>query len=97
MAAFPAIPEFARKLRAREPLVGYWVVLDSPASTERLARVGYDYVCLDQQHGLLGFDGLLRGLIAVDAGSRLGPVETVGILLSLGVLTTQVGDARGGR
>lgn len=93
MPASPAIPEFARKLRTREPLVGYWVVLDSPASTERLARVGYDYVCLDQQHGLLGYDGLLRGLMAVDAGSRLGPVETVGIVRVAANDLTWIGHA----
>ena len=45
---------FAAKARANEPVVGYWVVLDSPVSTERVARLGYDYVALDAQHGLMG-------------------------------------------
>ncbi|PRY45054.1 HpcH/HpaI aldolase family protein [Umezawaea tangerina] len=60
--------EFARKIRARERVVGYWCVLDAPVATERLARLGYDYVCLDGQHGLLGYSGLLSGLTAIDAG-----------------------------
>jgi len=64
--------DFARRLRARETLVGYWVVLDAPVATERIARVGYDYVVLDGQHGLLGYRGLLDGLMAVDAGAALG-------------------------
>lgn len=60
--------EFARKIRARERVLGYWCVLDAPVATERIARLGYDYVCLDGQHGLLGYSGLLAGLTAIDAG-----------------------------
>ncbi|MGW7680041.1 HpcH/HpaI aldolase family protein [Kribbella sp. NPDC054772] len=62
---------FAERLRAREQLIGYWVVLDAPVATERIARIGYDYVALDGQHGLLGYQGLLSGLMAVDAGATL--------------------------
>lgn len=93
MPASSAIAEFARKFRAREPIVGYWVMMDFPPATERLARVGYDYLCFDQQHGLLGYDGLLRGLIAVDAGSRLGPTETVGIVRAAANDITWIGQA----
>ncbi|MFJ6197427.1 HpcH/HpaI aldolase/citrate lyase family protein [Micromonospora sp. NPDC092111] len=59
---------FADRLRRRERAVGYWVVLDSPVATERIARLGYDYVCLDAQHGLIEYGGILRGLTAIDAG-----------------------------
>ncbi|HEX8510632.1 MAG TPA: aldolase/citrate lyase family protein [Propionibacteriaceae bacterium] len=58
---------FADRVRRRQPLVGYWVVLDAPVATERLAGAGYDYVVLDGQHGLIGYSGLLSGLMAVDA------------------------------
>ncbi|MET7400037.1 hypothetical protein ABZS66_41790, partial [Dactylosporangium sp. NPDC005572] len=61
---------FTDRLRRREPAVGYWIALDSPVSTERIARLGYDYVCLDLQHGLIGYEGMLRGLTAIDAGGR---------------------------
>ncbi len=61
--------DFARRIRARERLLGYWVVLDSPISTERLARLGYDYLCFDAQHGLLAYPGLLAGMVALDAGA----------------------------
>ncbi|WP_030622964.1 HpcH/HpaI aldolase family protein [Streptomyces sclerotialus] len=57
---------FAAALRARAQLVGYWSVLDSPVSTERLARLGYDYVALDAQHGLIEYSGLLASLTAID-------------------------------
>ncbi|MER8001733.1 MULTISPECIES: HpcH/HpaI aldolase family protein [unclassified Streptomyces] len=67
-----ALPEpgtpaaFAAALRRRERLVGYWSVLDSPVSTERIARLGYDYVALDAQHGLIEYSGLLASLTAID-------------------------------
>jgi len=67
-----AAAEFASRVRAREQVVGYWVVLDAPPATERIARAGYDYVVLDAQHGLLGYEGLLRGLLAVDAAAGAG-------------------------
>ncbi|WP_431904582.1 HpcH/HpaI aldolase family protein [Amycolatopsis thermoflava] len=60
--------EFAARLRSRERILGYWSVLDAPVATERIARLGYDYVCLDAQHGLLGYAGLLSSLTAIDAG-----------------------------
>jgi 4-hydroxy-2-oxoheptanedioate aldolase len=70
--------EFAAKVRRRETVVGYWVVLDSPASTERVARLGYDYVALDAQHGLFGYSGMLAGLTAIDAaGQAVGMVRVV--------------------
>ena len=62
--------EFAAKVRSRETVVGYWVVLDSPAMAERLARLGWDYVSLDAQHGLFGYSGMLAALTAIDAGGR---------------------------
>src|SRR4051794_9123235 len=61
--------EFAAQVRARQPVLGYWLGLGAPPATERLARVGYDYVVLDAQHGLLGYRGVLGGLTAVDAAA----------------------------
>lgn len=66
---------FAAKARSHEPVVGYWVVLDSPVSTERVARLGYDYVALDAQHGLMGYSGWLHGLMAIDAAGAAGIVR----------------------
>jgi len=64
----PLATEFARRVRARETVVGYWICLDAPPATERIARLGYDYVALDAQHGLFGYQGMLTGLLAIDAG-----------------------------
>lgn len=62
--------DFAATIRARRPAVGYWMVLDVPVATERIARLGYDYVALDMQHGLIGFAGMTANLMAIDAGGR---------------------------
>jgi 4-hydroxy-2-oxoheptanedioate aldolase len=69
--------EFAAKVRGRETVVGYWIQLDSPPSTERLARLGYDYFSLDAQHGLFGYSGMLAALTAIDAGGRSAGVVRV--------------------
>ncbi len=61
---------FADRFRRRESLIGYWISSDNPPATERIARLGYDYVVLDGQHGLLDYRGLLSGLIAVEAAGE---------------------------
>ncbi len=35
--------------------LGVWLVIPSVVSAEAAARVGYDYVCLDNQHGVLDY------------------------------------------
>src|SRR5687767_8517072 len=68
--------DFATRLRARERAVGYWCTLDAPPAAERVARLGYDYVVLDMQHGLIGYSGMLAGLTAIDAaGGAVGLVR----------------------
>ncbi|ADB30523.1 4-hydroxy-2-oxovalerate aldolase [Kribbella flavida DSM 17836] len=80
---------FAARLRARDQLVGYWVMLDAPPATERIARVGYDYVVLDQQHGLLSTRGILDGLMAIDAAGT----ATVGLVRVEANNATPIGRA----
>ncbi|MGK9220399.1 MULTISPECIES: HpcH/HpaI aldolase family protein [unclassified Microbacterium] len=72
--------QFARRMKDREQIVGYWSVLDAPVVLERLGRLGYDYVAIDGQHGLLGYSGILAGLMAIDAGAAAGATGTVGIV-----------------
>lgn len=64
-----ATPEsFAGRLRSRERLVGYWIACDNPVATERIARLGYDYIGVDGQHGVLSQPGWSAAMLAVDAG-----------------------------
>ncbi len=72
----PTGPRRLRAARARpRPRRG---VLDHPRcpfATERVARLGYDYVAIDAQHGLLGHSGVLHGMLAVDCGGSAGVVR----------------------
>lgn len=67
-----SIPTLAHRLRARETVVGYWMMLDAPPAVERIAQTGYDFIGLDTQHGLYSYDGMLRGLVAIDAATATG-------------------------
>ena len=41
------------KWLAGESTVGGWLSLDSPLSAEQMAQVGFDWLCLDMQHGVI--------------------------------------------
>jgi 4-hydroxy-2-oxoheptanedioate aldolase len=62
------VAEFAERVRRRRTVIGYWISAGNPAATERISRLGYDYVVLDGQHGLIDARGLLDNLVAIDAG-----------------------------
>ncbi|WP_371541856.1 aldolase/citrate lyase family protein [Streptomyces sp. NBC_00554] len=66
MSAGRTSAQFTAALRNREQIIGYWSLLDSPIAAERLARVGYDYLAFDAQHGLFGYQGMLNNLLATD-------------------------------
>jgi 4-hydroxy-2-oxoheptanedioate aldolase len=86
--------EFARRLRGREPLLGYWVMLDAPPATERVAAAGYDLVVLDAQHGLVDDRAVLAGLLAVDAARSVpGAPGAVGFVRVAANDPTLVGRA----
>ncbi|OKJ97171.1 HpcH/HpaI aldolase family protein [Streptomyces sp. CB02400] len=61
---------FAQRLRDRERLVGYWIALNDPAATERIAGLGYDYLGVDGQHGVMHQPGWQAAMLAVDARGR---------------------------
>lgn len=58
---------FAARLRRRERILGLWQLTPSPVAAERLAGLGYDYLCLDMQHGLIDYAAFLASVTAVDA------------------------------
>ena len=86
-----ALHPFVEKLQNRRPAVGYWMLLDSAVAAERLARIGYDYVCIDMQHGLFTYERVLHMLQTIDAGTAAGVVRVptkdpadIGMALDLG-------------
>lgn len=56
-----------RTLRLDGGQVGGWLQLPGSASAELMGSVGFDFVCVDQQHGLIGDDALLPMLQALRA------------------------------
>lgn len=58
---------FGERLAGGEDLVGAWVQLTGSAVGELLATVGFDFVCIDRQHGLAGPDALLGMLQGIHA------------------------------
>ncbi|WP_028934232.1 HpcH/HpaI aldolase family protein [Pseudonocardia spinosispora] len=59
----------ARSLGERlgDDVVGGWCQLPSASTAEVMGSVGWDFVCVDTQHGLIGDDTLLPILRALDA------------------------------
>lgn len=47
------------------PSVGGWCVIPSPFAAELMGLAGFDWVCIDTQHGLIGYDALVPMLQAL--------------------------------
>ena len=56
--------------------LGAWISLRDPIIAETAASVGFDYVCIDLQHGLNDYDGMANALAAM-AGSGVTPLVRV--------------------
>ncbi len=57
---------------------GAWLVLSNPASAEMLGSLGFDYVCVDCQHGLLAYEDM-RDIILTLKGLETTPIVRVPI------------------
>jgi 4-hydroxy-2-oxoheptanedioate aldolase len=53
------------KWRRGEPSVGAWLSVGNVHVAETIANAGFDWVCLDMQHGLIAYSDLLRMLPAI--------------------------------
>jgi len=49
--------------------IGAWLLLREPLLAEEASRAGYDWVCIDLQHGLVGFEHVDAMLAAASLGS----------------------------
>src|SRR5260370_12843656 len=54
--------------RSGESTVGAWCTIPSTWTAELAARSGHDWVVVDMQHGLIGYDVMLPMLQAITAG-----------------------------
>ena len=51
------------------PALGAWAGLPTAMSCEVMSRAGFDYVCIDMQHGLADYSDALAMLAAIDLGT----------------------------
>lgn len=54
-----------RAWRDGKQTVGAWLAIDSTYSAEIMAHAGFDWLCLDTQHGLLDYNDVKRMLPAI--------------------------------
>ena len=54
-----------KKLRAGEPTFGTWLSLGDLYATRVMARAGFDWMCIDVQHGVVDYRDMLQMLQAV--------------------------------
>ena len=64
-ASHPLAEAFA----SRRPALGAWAGLPAAVSCEIMSRAGFDYVCIDMQHGLADYSDALPMLAAIDLGT----------------------------
>jgi 4-hydroxy-2-oxoheptanedioate aldolase len=55
---------------------GAWIMMSSTASIEVIGSAGFDYVCIDCQHGLLAYDDM-RDLLLTLNGIDVSPIVRV--------------------
>jgi 4-hydroxy-2-oxoheptanedioate aldolase len=56
-----------RDLWDGRPTYGGWCTIPGSVSAEIVGRAGFDWVCIDTQHGLIGYDSMLLMLQALSA------------------------------
>jgi 4-hydroxy-2-oxoheptanedioate aldolase len=65
------------KWRAGQPTLGVWLAIPSPVVAEALAQAGFDYCCVDMQHGLADYSQTVSMLQAISTSSDCTPVVRV--------------------
>ena len=68
MPTLRACGELASRALAGKATFGEWCTIPSSWTAEVAARSGHDWVCIDTQHGLIGYDVMLPMLQAISAG-----------------------------
>ena len=62
--------------RADAQTIGCWLSLANPYSAEALSQLGFDWVCIDLQHGLIDYTDLVNMLPAI-SNSDAKPIVRV--------------------
>jgi 4-hydroxy-2-oxoheptanedioate aldolase len=68
--------QFRELLKADRPRIGTWISIPAPYLLEILGSVGFDWLCIDMQHGLIGDDLLPSMLMAAAVSGTPALVRT---------------------
>ena len=63
------------KFEAHQPAIGAWLSVPSSVTAEVVAGVGFDYTCIDMQHGLIGYSDAVSILQALSLGNTTATVR----------------------
>ena len=66
------------KWRAGQQTVGCWLSLSNTHVAEMMASLGFDWICIDLQHGLLDYRDLLHMLPAISTSDTIPIVRVSG-------------------
>lgn len=79
--------------RAGDPTLGLWLASADPVAVEQLGGVGFDYLCLDLQHGLIDYGAVVPALQALQRSEAIPIARApwnepgiIGKLLDAGVM-----------
>ena len=70
------VAAFKRKLKAGKPVLGAWLSLTDPVAAELMARIGFDYLLIDTEHGAWDLIALQTTLMAFN-GTDTVPIVRV--------------------
>lgn len=59
-------PGLKERLAGDDPLIGTWLTIPAPYAAEVIASAGFDWLCIDMQHGFIGDDLLPSMLMATN-------------------------------
>jgi 2-keto-3-deoxy-L-rhamnonate aldolase RhmA len=71
---YPAVVSAKARVQSGERFTGAFMQLGSAATVELASRAGFDFVLLDQEHGLGGEDATLQQLIATAGSTTCVPI-----------------------
>jgi len=75
----PIPTSLAARLESQEAVLGAWMFLREPMAAEVASKAGYDYVCVDMQHGLMDFDMATQMLTHINTGDAFPVVRATSI------------------
>ena len=74
----PSVNGIKRAWASGRPAFGLWCAIPDPFVTEQAAALGPDYVCLDQQHGLIDYAAMVAMIRAAGAAGCTAIVRVPG-------------------